>query len=355
MDPEALADMLRVDTRSVAAYQAYIHGAGLRVRSFLENDPQLLRTAYEYFEEARKQDPGFSAAHGAAADYWVTQLSLTTFQMDTSELTVPADMLQAFYERNGAAIATARNDIDRLLVRAKRADIDLRLREAMRLYRSYLEERPNDMIAWNAYLDVAASASDDAAISESMEVLREAGLTRPEAANYFMDFAYIVLEPGDGADYGLEAIRRWPLQNIIYQTHRNLLFDHRVEEAAQVMREYEQRFPLHPLMEARQACAEGRTERVQAIYKEFYTGGIDANLGNPTWLVLKMLGEEEQALAVLRNFEFDDVPFIISAWLGYPSFDPAPFATLSTILERENVRRPPTAQLPYACTRQASD
>jgi TolB-like protein len=62
MDPGALADMLRVGTSSVAAYQAYIHGAGLRSRSLLENRNDLMRTSYEFFEEARKQDPTFSAA-----------------------------------------------------------------------------------------------------------------------------------------------------------------------------------------------------------------------------------------------------------------------------------------------------
>jgi hypothetical protein len=68
-----------------------------------------------------------------------------------------------------------------------------------------------------------------------------------------------------------------------------------------------------------------------------------------------MLGEEEEAVAVLRNFEFEGMPYLMANWLFYPTFDPAPFATLSAILERENVKRPPVAELPYACTRQASD
>jgi hypothetical protein len=117
-----------------------------------------------------------------------------------------------------------------------------------------------------------------------------------------------------------------------------------------LVREYEQRYPLHPLMEARQACAEGRLQRVRELYEVIYGGKIDVNSGNSTWLVLKMLGEEEDALQVLRNFEFDDVPFIMSAWLSYPSFDPTPFPALMAILERENVERVPARQLPYACS-----
>jgi len=351
MDPASLADMVRVGTNSVAAYQAYIHGAAIRSRSLLENNPGMMRDSYEFFEAARAQDPSFAAASDAAAGYWVTQLSLTSFQMDTNQLIVPIDMLQAFYDRNDEAVATATNDIDRIAYRAERAAIDLRLRESMRLYRSYLAERPNDMIAWEAYLDNATSASDEIAIAEALDVLREAGLSRPEAANYYMDYAYLHLDANDSADYGVAAIERWPRANLLYQTHRTLLFANRIEEAATVMRKFEQRFPLHPLMEARHACAEGHTDDVREIFGRVYgPQEVGANSGNPMWLVLKMLGEEQQALEVLKHFEFDDVPFAIAAWLSYPTFDPAPFPALMLILERENVVRAAVTELPYACT-----
>jgi hypothetical protein len=227
------------------------------------------------------------------------------------------------------------------------------LREALRLRRSYLEQRPNDIIAWEAFLNVATSLEDLESVHEALEVLRKAGLTRPEAANYFMDYAYQHLAPDDGAEYGLAAMERWPLANIIYQTHRNLLFAGRVEEAAAAARVYEQRFPLHPLMEARQACAEGRPERLHEIVDFYRSQDVNANTGNPLWLVLKMLGEEEQAVAVLRHFEFPDAPYVIANWLSYKSFDPSPFPALVAVLERENVQRPPTKELPYACTRAA--
>lgn len=353
MDPESLADMVRVGTSSVTAYQAYIHGTGLRARSLLENNPGQMTEAYEYFEEARSIDPEFSAAHAAAANYWISQMSLTSFQLDTNELSAPEAMLQSFYERNGIAIATADNDIDSLQIRATRADVDLRLREALRLYRLYLEARPNDLIAWASFLSTATMASDTAAINEAMEVLREAGQSRLEAANYFMDFAYLHLDPDDGSDYGLSAIERWPVANMMYQTHRNLLFAGRVDEAAIAMREYEQRFRLHPLMAARQACAENRIDDVREILNVVYGGEVTTNMGNPTWLVFKMLGEEEKAVEVLRNFEFDGVPYLMSNWLFYSYFDPSPFPALTAVLERENVQRPPAITLPYACTQAA--
>lgn len=351
MDPASLANMVRVGTSSVDAYQAYIHGTALHAESLLENNPQTMIDAYAYFEEARDIDPEFSYAHGAAAEFWIVQMSLTSFQLDTSEATPLADMLQLFYERNDTAVATARNVTDALFFRAKRAEVDLRLREALRLYREYLDMRPNDLVAWEAYLDAATSASDTAVIDEAMAVLREAGLKRPEAAGAFMDYAYLHLEPNDGAEYGLAASARWPLANIMYQTHRTLLFAGRIDEARDLMQAFSQRYGgTHPLMNARQACAEGRSEDVREMLGRVYDGEITANTGNATWLVLKMLGEEEKALEVLRHFENPQVPFLIANWLSYRQFDPTPFPALMAVLERENVDRLPPRRLPYACT-----
>jgi TolB-like protein len=351
MDPEALQDMLRVGTSSVEAYQAYIHGAALRAESLLENDVRRRVEAYSYFEQAREADTEFSYAHGAAAQFWVTQMSLTSFYMDTTEQTPLSEMLELFHERNEVAIRTAKNDLDRLLLQAEQAEIDTRWREALRLYREYLDARPNDLIAWEAYLENAAIASDTSAIGEALDVLREAGIKRPEAASYFMDYAYQHLDPKDGADYGLAAAKRWPLANIMYQTHRNLLFAQRVEEAREIMQAYAQRYGRpHPLMAARQRCAEGDAAGVRQILTDVYGEEVTVNSGNSQWLVLKMLGEDEKAIEVLRNFEAQQVPFLMANWLSYRHFDPSPFPALMQVLERENVKRPPTITLPYACT-----
>ena len=351
MDPVSLADMVRVGTSSVDAYQDYIHGVALRAESILENNPRIMADSFTYFDRARQTDPEFSYAHGAVAQYWVTQMSLTSFQLDTSEVVPLTDMLQHFYEASNVAVATARNNLDALYQHARRAEVDLRFREALRLYREYLDARPNDMDAWAAYLSVAASASDEEVIAYGLGILREAGMIRPEAANHFLDFAYQHLEPDDGADYGLAAIERWPLANIMYQTHRNLLFADRVDEAAEVMQAFAQRYRRpHPLMSARQHCAEGRTDIVEQIFDEVYGGEVTVNSGNPAWLVLKMLGQEDMALEVLRNFENPQAPFLMANWLSYKHFDPSPFPALMRVLEREDVDRPPPITLPYACT-----
>jgi TolB-like protein len=351
MDPESLRDMVRVGTSSVDAYQAYIHGTALWAASVLENNPPQMLEAYEFFEQARALDPEFSYAHSAASLYWLTQMTLTSFQFDTSNAASFTEMQQLFYERNSIAVATARNSVDATFLHATRAEFDLRFREAVRLYREYLAARPNDLNAWGAFIRVAASASDEAAMTEALAALRESGTTRPEAANHFMDYAYQHLDPNDGANYGLAASQRWPLANIMYQTHRNLLFAQRVDEAAELMQAFAQRYGrTHPLMDARQFCAQGQAEEVRQIFERVWGGEITVNSGNPAWLVLKMLGEDDQAIEVLRNFEDPQAPFLMANWLSYRHFDPAPFPALVRVLERENVDRPPPITLPYACT-----
>ena len=144
-------------------------------------------------------------------------------------------------------------------------------------------------------------------------------------------------------------MEKWPLANIMYQTHRTLLFAQRLDEAAEVMQAYAQKYTLHPLLRARQACAENRPEEVREILAG-YADDVNVNNANPKWLLLKMLGERERALEILRHFEDPRVPFILANWLPYRQFDPTPFPSLMEILQRENVDRLPPRPLPYACT-----
>ena len=103
MDPESLADMVRVGTSSVTAYQAYIHGTGLRARSLLENNPLKMTEAYEYFEEARAIDePTFPATITRQEVLWETKLSGS----DTIEVLVTCEhwdqaVIDKFHESYG--------------------------------------------------------------------------------------------------------------------------------------------------------------------------------------------------------------------------------------------------------------
>ncbi len=67
------------------------------------------------------------------------------------------------------------------------------------------------------------------------------------------------------------------------------------------------------------------------------------------WLILMMLGEKQAATEFLQLIDSNGVSYQLASWLIYHTFDPAPFPSLTQMLERENVTRPPAAEIPFAC------
>lgn len=346
MEPEALASMVRVGTRSVEAYQQYLRGTALRSDFFRTDDAQQMLDAYQHFETARRADPGFAAAHAASADFWQLQLTPIAFGSGLTKLT-PAERRDNCMTRIEAAIATASDATDRLGYEARKAAIELRLRDAIRLYRSYLAARPNESGAWFEYLSLAFSASDREAIAVGLEHVRIAGEHDVDSAQWYLNFAYEVIDPAAAADYGLAALERWPDHfGVLYQTHRTLLWAGRIDAGARLAARVDLLYPHEQRVRARQACAEGRRKDVLSLLAE-----IDFDTAGPSfkWLLLLMLGEKEQAIEVVRAFESAAVPYEVAAWLAYHSFDPSPFPGLMRVLERERVERLPAATIPFAC------
>jgi hypothetical protein len=67
------------------------------------------------------------------------------------------------------------------------------------------------------------------------------------------------------------------------------------------------------------------------------------------WVILMLLSEHQQAVELIRLHEVNMVPYQFASWLVYHQFDPGPFPSLIQMLERENVQRPPAAEIPFAC------
>ncbi len=349
MDPAALAKMTSSGTRSVPAYQEYLKGLSLQANaSFKTNPRQSYLEAYDHFEQARAIDPKFSSAHLMAADFWLTQLSPSRTDSDLTELE-PLQMAAKFSERINLAIETAPSETDRTGYMAKRALFDLRLRDAIRLYHEYLKDRPNDEQSWFSLAQAAALASEREVSEEVLEHNRVLGQQDAAAANSYVNNAYALGKASIGADYGIEALTRWPTHlDLVYQTHRSLLWAGRVEEAAQMAKRYRQLNPQgNPLVDARQACAEGRRGDAEAIL-----AGLDPadNYARSTrWHILKLLGREAESAEVLRPYADSGVPYQMADWLGYHKFDPTPFPAIMAVLKREGINRPPAVDIPFKC------
>ncbi len=347
MDPEALEDMMRVGTRSVRAYQAYIRGLSLRARSFRTSNRQFYLQAYEQFEEARRIDPRFAMAHREAAAYWKVQLNPTLASAGTSDLT-PQELLDNFLERIDLAIDAATDTIDNSGSRAEKATVQMRLRTAIRRFRVYLEARPNDYRVWHQLLIVAQRANDRESANAALAALKTGGELDRFAATTYISSAYRFGAASVAADYGLATLERWPNDaGLSYQTHRSLLWAMRIDEAADLLARIKRMNSGSELIQARQACAEGRRDDVLEMLKELQSA--DNNNIADEWLILMMLGEKQAATELLHFIDSNGVPYQLASWLIYHTFDPAPFPSLMQMLERENVARPPAAEIPFAC------
>jgi len=350
LDAEALAHMLRVGTHSVPAYQEYLIGLkGSQERGSSTRAREEVKDAYAHFERARSIDPTFFSAHIEAAKFWQTQLSinltvagLTTFS--------PLEILTRYHERISAARQNSRSEADRLLVMASQAEVDLRLNEALDLYEKYLQERPNDDNVRYSAIYTSVRANQVARGRNLIEPWLKRGTDDYNAASSFASSGYLVMEPNEAADYSMRALRNWPDDlNLLYQTHRTLLWAGRNREASELAARYRviSRDSTSPLLEMREACASGNRDAAERILL-----GIDPDMPNFVsnfWLMNNLLGNEQAVIGHLRLLETDGVPYQLAALLAYKQFDPKPFPSIMAVLEREGIVRPPPDLPPFAC------
>jgi TolB-like protein/thioredoxin-like negative regulator of GroEL len=348
MDPAALAQMAQAGTDSVEAYQEYLRGLQGQSEAFISQGESALDEAYVHFERARAIDPGFFDAHVQAANYWKVELTPSRTDSGTSGVE-PRQMLREFNERIGLAIDNARTDADRIRSLADRAMVDLRLREARRLFDQYLALRPNDEPVRFELAKVLSMLSDKAGMRALLDHWKARMQTDHFSAAALVNEAYRSLDPSEAADLGLQAVERWPNSiAMIYQTHRSLVWAGRYREASELAARYRDLVPAgEPLVRVREACAAGDRDTAEKILQEMQ-GDAAADISS-LWITHNMLGNTREEIEVLRPLEQSGVPFQLASFLSYTKFDPRPFPSLMAVLEREGVERPPTAIPPFRC------
>ena len=344
MDPESLAEMSAIGTRSVEAYNEYIRGRAA-VSQESRQPQQDLRDAYAHFERARTVDPGFYQAHLEAAEFWQVQLDRT--HLLTGAVDVPArEMLANFNSRIDAAIASARSDVDRRGYQARKAMVELRIRDAIGLMKDYVAARPGDREGWTRLMKLSQWSNDPELAREVIDHWWRLAQTSDTAAFEYAAWAYRVIEPESAADAVIELLQRWPNRpGLMYQAHRTLLWAGRTQEAAAVARRFLETGSGvgAGILLARQGCAEGD----QRLAEEALAG-----LGPRVverWHVLMLLGREDEAVDVIRPLAESGIPSQMGDFLDYHQFDPRPFPALVSVLERERIDRPLPVKIPFAC------
>jgi hypothetical protein len=139
-----------------------------------------------------------------------------------------------------------------------------------------------------------------------------------------------------------------------YQIHRILLYDNRVEEAADIGQRYidsahDATWSL--MVEIRQACAEGRIADADKLFEDYDFSQYAIENNNIQWLALKTLGRVDEANELLLPLDQPEYLGRLIQLLSYMHFDPAPYPNLTKHLEKLGVMRHETTPLPFACKR----
>lgn len=271
MDPEELRKMVAAGTSSIAAWESYVQLRELYYRvldeAYLAGAAEQLRL----YQDIIREDPEFAEAHllfAMTAYGWMSPADMSTAPTGLS----PGEVQALFARASAAAMRYARNEDAKLGAEILRARVQLRIDDIVELTRARLEFNPFNRAAWADHLSALTEVSrfEDAKAFvkeiEAHDFENNDGL-----ANLLTTVARIDLEAGlDGVRTMLALPSLAP--GDYYQIHRILLYDDRIEQAADIGQRYIE--SAHDatwsfMVRIRQACAEGRVADAEKLYEEY--------------------------------------------------------------------------------------
>ena len=348
IDPEALAAMVSAGTHSVPAYEAYLRGLSLR-RNI--GNTMADTAADEAFAEAVAIDPEFSTAHYQRAFIRIGQLYGIAPRSAYEGLTI-SEVEELFYDAIDQAIEHEDDVAVKTRYRARRAWIDMNFQRALQLYDEYLQLRPDD----------------EDAIADRFIVLRSMGL-RDEAVQLALEFvengvkinratgqAVRSMNQAGDADEIVTFVRKIVSHApdnlfLTYQGHAAVLWAMDVGTAREMLGkilsgDYRESSKL--LAQLRQACAENRELDARQFHAEILE--VEDRL-IPIWLAHNIIGYEDQAEAVLREYEEQGYFHYLAALLQYAPFDPTILPDFMARLAGQGIERREVIEFPFRCNR----
>ena len=344
MDPDALAEMLASGTRSVEAWEAFLKSQALVDDASLDFEPDEIESILASALRATELDPGFSRAHGFIANFWLNQITPVSAFYAATEL-AQAEMRSRFEKHIEDAIRTAGSEAERLGYQADRSWVRVLYAERVAYLRQAVALRPEQA---DIHVQLGRALIEVGEYAEARDTLVKAAAlgrgTAPELLAVYQFLHRVDVEAALAlSDRALEA-DPGSLQ-VLYQSHRVLLYAEQLDRAAAVARAYVLRDADSEgshMLQVRQACAEGRRDDADAIYALFNGDSI-------RWLMLKTLGREAEAREFLRPLDIPERLYALSTFLAYPFFDPNDYPLLADTLARQGIQRPPPSRIPFAC------
>jgi TolB-like protein/DNA-binding winged helix-turn-helix (wHTH) protein len=349
MSPERLRAMVNLGTRSVEAYEEYLRGLAYEQRGLVTGADEDSRLAYEAYERARTIDPAFAAAQWEAAQAWfgnTTRVGASVTERRGSE----AQRLREYLARVDAAIASSAGRPENFKYSSARALMDLRFREALRLMRLYLRERPRDIDSWEELVDLAGYAEDRRLMAHAAERIHTLSMETGSPRSRAITASVLALDIPGAVRRSREQMARSPGEALIhYQAHRALLWGGHREEARTILDHI--RASSLPesnklLAELRQACADGgRGARDIAARM----ARLPDSSTSGAWQSAVLLGDTRRAAEVLKPLDRPERLTTLMQYLVYPTFDARPFPHLQARLNADRISRPAPARIPFAC------
>lgn len=348
MSPQRLQAMVNLGTRSVEAYEEYLKGLAFEDEGLVTGSDKDARLAYQAFERARTIDPSFAAAQWKAAQNWFGNTTRVG-AMVTEKRGTEEQRLKEYLTRVDAAIAASRGRPEQFRYRSARALMDLRFREALQLMLTYLQERPRDLDAWDELVNLAGYAENRALMANAGERIHTISMESGSPKSRAITASVLSLDIPNAVKRAREQLDRSPGEALIqYQSHRALLSGGYRDEARQLLEQI--RMSELPeenklLAELRQSCADGgkgAREVAAQIAKQ-------PNSTSSNWQAAALLGDHARATAILMPLHRPDKLTTLMQYLVYPEFDIRPFPLLQARLAADGIKRPPPAELPYAC------
>ena len=349
-DPKALAEMQRVGTRSVPAFDAYLKGLALQGRSFETGSMDSQPPALEAFDLAVSLDPDFMEARQQAIDLVRGSLDVTAFNARSFVSAPYKDRMRDFKRRLDEASAHAVDPATASYLQSQGALVDLRIADALRLVRSYLGAHPDSVDGLLAAESLARTLGQKEQAREFLERLYQ---RTDEVGEFGRVTSEMVRLPdySRAAAIARDGMKRFPgSAGLAYQAQRALLSAGEVKEAAALvplMLASELDDQTKVLVQMRQACGEGRRHDAEVLFKQI--NKPDAWDPLPRWHGLLLLGRTAEANQMLAKYDRIGELYAIWPFMAYPKFDITAFPNLHAELQRQGVPIRPAQPEPYNC------
>ena len=352
MDPDELALMVAAGTRSVEAWELYLQGVAVQNQAFEQIDAALLVRSADFFDEAVAADPDFVDAHMRLMDLWWGQLdpSTTSFSETGPSFT---ERRARFDAAVAASLRLARTELERLSVEFRKAQVEVRIDEQLRIAKQMTDVAPEQCSAWGSLTELYQQTGQ-------MDKAYEAAITawslprEPDEFRTFILFQMrrinldkaVQLTEEAMADAAADGTQLPPI--FYYQAQRVYLDAGMNDKAAEMIDHYVLRTADEvgkAMVLIRQACAENRVDDADAAFAP-----LDPNTSS-RWLLLKTLGLDAEARELLRPLDTPETLFVLAARLDYRTFEARDFPLLWRTLQSQGIDRPPARPQTFQCKR----